>query len=256
MTSLAETQRRFAAAIDAGGPEGEAGFADLLASTPRIGARERIGIYRRNSRGARQKPLASIFRVCREVVGDACFRGLAGRYVCEYPALGGDLNQLGETFPDLLAGIVATDPAFAEMPYLPDLARLEWLWNAAYYAPADPSFDVVAFAQAARSDSPGDIRLRLSSSARLLGCDYPVSSIWQRHRDDEPARDLPQGDGDQLLIWRPETRPLVESVSPERFELLAAIAEGDTLERLATAGRDLGVLGELVTDGLIVGIER
>ena len=111
MLSLRERQTRFAAALLEGG--GDAG--------------ERIAIYRntvcRNYRNA----LGATFAVVKQLVGAPFFNAAVDAYALAVPSTGGDLNVYGSDFPDFLASY----PHARGLPYLADVARLEWAVDAA-----------------------------------------------------------------------------------------------------------------------------
>lgn len=243
MTSLTDTQRLFTAAIDA--TVDPPAFTRLL--TPAAGptSAERIAIYRNNTLGGRARALSNVHPVCAMILGERCFGSLARRYAAERPSTDADLNLHGADFSHWLAPLTQPGGKLEGLPYLPDLARLEWLWHAVYYAPDDSPFDVRGFAAAASQD-PAGIRFALAASLRLLRSDYPIHGIWQAHRAGEAPGEFPLGDGDHLVIWRPESRGEVTAVDQPVFALLEAMVAGHTLTELEAQGHSVEVLPDLI----------
>jgi len=86
-------------------------------------ARKRLAIYRANIAANATGALAAIYPIVRTLVGAEFFAGLTQAYCAAHPSASGDLNELGAHLADFL-------PMFApaqSLPYLPDVARLEWL---------------------------------------------------------------------------------------------------------------------------------
>ena len=254
MTDLPDLQRLFAACLDGVADTGQAtAFYGLVAAGGELTAEARAAVYRGSSREARLNTLEVVYPVCRSILGERCFRGLASAYLDETPSMRGDLNLYGDAFPALLQRQVQAVDALAGYHYFPDLARLEWHWHAVYYAPADPPFDMHAFARASAGEGARTIRFRLAIDLRLLASCYPVYEIWRRHREGEGTGPVPLGEGARLVIRRDGYAPLAETVASGLFDLLAAIAGGHSLGELANGGLDLEPLPGLIASGWIAG---
>ncbi|MBK1705518.1 DNA-binding domain-containing protein [Halochromatium glycolicum] len=267
--SLAEIQRRLAAAID--DPAAAEHLAPwLAASAPgpqqaSPSALERVAIYRDSSRRARERTLEAIYPVCRQILGPRCFARLAADYIDAFASRQGNLNRYGAAFAYHLAAVQSHQPALATLAYLPDLARLEWHWHAIYYAADAPPLDAAALAQLARPEQAARVRLRLSSALRRLASAYPIAAIWLRHREGAGIVHIAAGDGDRLVIHRRDGRPQVTPVTPAVFKLLAALGRpstqaatlrstwSPTLGELAAAGYDLTPLPDCIAAGWISG---
>jgi len=111
---LAELQREFARELLAGGP--------------------RLRVHRETTLAALAGALAATYPVCARLVGDEFFRAAARRFAREVPSRSPDLCDYGAELADWLA---AFEPAQA-LPYLPDVARLEWALHRARHALSEP----------------------------------------------------------------------------------------------------------------------
>jgi len=208
MPSLLEMQSRFAAALIArAGPPG-------------------MAVYRSNVFGNWAQALAGAYPIVRKIVGKEFFEGLAREYARAHPSASGDLNEYG----DELAGFVASFPHTLDLPYLPDVARMEWLAHRAYYAEDAAPFSLGGL--------DGSSRLRLTPPCALLASDWPLARIWTVHQDDyegEIAVDLTAGP-DRILVHRPRWRAQVRSLAPGDYRFLEAASQRRTLgEALETA---------------------
>src|SRR5262245_44301191 len=102
--SLHELQRRFAASL-----------VDTDTDPPTAVYRNTVAANYRNHLGA-------TYAVVRELTGTAFFNAAVDAFTISNPSTGGDLNVYGKEFADFLA----TYPYARDLPYLPDVARLEW----------------------------------------------------------------------------------------------------------------------------------
>lgn len=254
MTDLSRVQRLFTSAIDnVTDPVETARLHHLLATGAGLGPDRRVAVYRDCSRRARQRALEAIYPVCRQVLGDRYFVGLTASYITAYPSKSGDLNVYGADFPEHMQAQCRTREASGGLPYIVDLARLEWHWHAVYYAPNDPAFDSAGFAAIAAAGRVEQTRFRLSAALRLLASDYPIGEVWRRHREGSDTSAVAMGNGDRLVILRIGFRPVVESAQPDIFELLSAISCGETLSALAANGLAVEQIPRLIETRWIVG---
>ncbi len=219
MPSLADLQTAFAAAV-----LGESSEAVEITRTVRgsgLAPTQRVQVYR-NAVWVRLKDaLADIYPVLRRLVGDACFDGVAAELIRRYPPRVGYLNPFGEQ----MAGIVAGLPVLAGLPYLPDVARLEWAWHQAFHAAGAPGLPAQAFADVPVEQQHA-IGLRLQPGASLLSSSYPIGRIFEVNQPDYQGDDtvsLDQG-GEFLLIIRRGFNVRVEPLSAGEYALLAALA--------------------------------
>jgi len=213
LLSLRERQSGFASALRAGDAEGG----------------DRIAIYRNSVRANYRKALGATYRVVSQLVGEPFFHAAVDAYVRAAPSTGGDLNVYGETFADFLA----TYPHAKDLPYLPDVARLEWaIDEAGRAADADGTpeaiLDALATIPAERITTLG---FALDPSCRLLTSTYPVLRIWQVHQpgfagDMAVAFDAAT---DRLIVRREAGVLSILRLSPGDFALLRALAGGGDL---------------------------
>ncbi|MDN4052550.1 DUF692 family protein [Massilia sp. YIM B02763] len=140
----------------------------------------RLGIYRGNLAANWRRALANAYPVLRRLVGEDFFAGLARVYGRAHPSADPDLNRFGAMLPAFLEAFA---PA-ADYPYLPDVARLEWLVHEAWYAPdadthAAPAVDGLDPVRFEAS------RARLHPALRLHASPWATPAVWLAHRDGE-----------------------------------------------------------------------
>jgi hypothetical protein len=226
MPSLRELQLRFAAAL-AGDP---AAVAALTAPSPADAGRaqSRLAIYRANGRANYRNALAATYPVVRRLPGAAFFDAAVDAFVADEPPGGGDLNVYGSRFDVFLERYA---PA-ANLPYLPDVARLEWAIdeaNRAADAPRVPEAVLAALSLVAPARLPL-VRLALDPSCRLVVSRFPVFRIWRANQPDRAGDErisLDEG-GDALLVRRDPTGIVTQTLSAGEHAWLDALARRTT----------------------------
>jgi hypothetical protein len=223
MSELSAIQSGFAAAL---APGGKVGGAAALFRGDAAGVSRRLGIYRGNAQANAVKALGAVYPVLAQIVGTEFFEGLARAYAKSFPSASGDLNEYGEAFGEFLAGF---EPA-QELPYLPDVARLEWRAHKAHYATDHLHLDPARLAQIAEDDYAA-LRLVLHPACALLQSPWPLARIWEVHQADfsgEFEVDLDAGPS-CALVYRPELRVCVTELSPGEQAFMAGASRGETL---------------------------
>ena len=137
----------------------------------------RMAIYRANMVAAANKALSGAYPVVRQVVGAEFFNGLAREYQRATPSTSGDLTSFGAHFDAFLAAFEHVQ----DMPWLPDLARLEWAAHLAYGAADAPGWDIAALA-AIPPDRQDAIRFRWSPGLAVVRSGFPVVRVWTIHQ--------------------------------------------------------------------------
>ncbi len=233
MPSLPEMQEAFAAAL---ARVIDPGAATALFRGPPDLVPSRLAIYRGNIRGNCAQTLRSAYPIAGKIVGEEFFEAVAREYERAYPSTSADLNRYGGRLAEFLEGF----PHTADLPYLPDVARMEWLAHRAYYARDAVPFDGTSLA-AVSPEGHSRLRLRLAPACALLESAWPLGRIWDIHQDDYDGAfevDLRSGP-DRILVYRPRWRARVLSLSCGDFRFLQWSARGDMLgDALEAASAD------------------
>ena len=128
------------------------------------------------SRWSRRWP--TTFPVVRQLVGDAFFRAMAGAFVRQSPPVSPVLAWLRRCLCRLR---VAAFPPAAGVPYLADVARLEYDRVVAFHA-TDAEPVPVAEIAACLNDAAAlpALRLQLHPSLRVIDSPFAIASLWGR----------------------------------------------------------------------------
>jgi hypothetical protein len=216
----------------------------------------RFAVYRNNVYASLVDLLAARFRVTARLVGEEFFRAMARVYVQEDPPRSPVLLQYGASFSNFIAGF----PPAAPVPYLADVARLEWARHVAYHAADAEALSLEAL-QAAL-EGVEEATLTLHPSLSVVQSAYPVVTIWQlamQEGENEPARLPPNGE--DVLVTRPRMAVEVRRLPKGSADFVLALQRGANLHDAAVAALaaapevDLEAnLAGLMVSGVIVGI--
>lgn len=231
MTSLAERQNDFASALL---DPGQAIPGRLLVPRGAV-VEERFGIYRNNVAVGLIEALRSTFPVVSRLVGEEFFSAMALVHASGSPPSSPVLLAYGADFP---AFVEAFEPARA-LPYLADVARLEWLWLQSYHS-ADAAPLTIEDLHRIPVEQWPDLRLQLHPAVRLARFGRSVLGIWRAHQDDDEPGSIELDDGpEQIVITRPALRVQMAAVSPAVLSLLERIEIGGTLAEAVAAALDV-----------------
>ncbi len=186
-----------------------------------IAPERRMAVYRNNTQTGLSQALRDTYPVVYRLVGAGFFDRLARAYIGKYPPAAACLLEFGANFAELIAGFAAT----ASLPYLADVARLEWLHHRAYHAAESPAPTLTALHDFGPIDC-GELTAKLHPSAGLLESDYPLLPIWLSNQADylgDPHVNLDAG-GCRLLVFRPQWEVEIRPLALAEYRCLAALA--------------------------------
>lgn len=195
----------------------------------------RFAVYRNNVIVSLVDALADTFAVTQDLVGEAFFRAMARVFAYTNPPTSRLLVFYGETFPEFIERF----PPAASLPYLADVARLEFLRVRAYHA-ADVapvrSEDIVAVL--ADEDKLPDLGLALHPSLAVLDSAGAVVSLWAVHQGVGDLATLVPDVPETALVVRDGLDVEVMSIPRASGVFIKALKRGATLgDAMALAQR-------------------
>lgn len=200
MSDLADFQRAFADALMADGQ-----------AAPPFRA-QAFAVYRNTSARGAVEALRAAYPTVDMLVGEEMFTQVALDYRREQPPAGPVLSDYGACF----AAFLATQPWTCELPYLADVARLDWLWL--------ESFLAVGAAASPQAFS-GETRITLHPATRFAWLPTPAMTIWLAHRDPWEVAELdPDWIEEGALFTRPGLSVRAELIDAAFHHLLIACA--------------------------------
>jgi len=173
MSGLSDDLTDFSGAI----MRGKEPSARINASYANYSAGIAIEVYRNNYIGNLHDALAGAYPVIEQLVGKDFFRLLTRQFIAQHPSRSGNLHRYGEQMADFVA---VFGPAQG-LPYLSDVAALEWACHQAYFADDAATLDIVRLGQISPEQYP-DLILHTHPACHVVRSAYPVASIWHAHQ--------------------------------------------------------------------------
>lgn len=200
---------------------------------------QRLDIHRNNVRLGLTEALGQTFLVTRAVVGDEFFSAVARAFLTAHPPRSGSLLHLGGELAEFLAGYPGVA---AHVPYVPDLARLEWARHEVLHGP-----DAVPVAPedlSALTPEQADACVPVLHPAhRVVRAEWAVDQIWAAHQTaaEPDAIELEDRRAD-ILVIRPRAVVDVVLLPPGGADFLEAVTRGAPFARAAAAAPDLDLV--------------
>ena len=195
---------------------------------------QRLSIYRNNTYGSLINVLQAAYPVVCRLVGERFFRYAARGFVAGSPPTAPRLSAYGGGLGDYLAGF---EPA-RSVPYLADVARLEWARHEAYFAADAVPIAPVAL-QAVAPERYAGLRFDLHPSVRLVSSPFAVLSIWRANQPENETvpRVDPRAGGERAMAIRPNVQVELVPLAVGDWTLVCELATGASLEEaVAVAG--------------------
>ena len=188
-----------------------------------------LAVYRRTVQGSLVNALAAAFPVTRRIMGGKAFAEIARAFVLKHPPQRPQLSAYGDALPTALTN--------HELPYLADVARLEWAHTESYFAADAPVLDFTALAHQP-AGAMAELRLTLHPATRVLPSRFPTQRIWDvNQQGDVPVVDMSVSEC--VLVTRKDHQVTSRVIAPENAAFLHKIAEGKPLGEAAEGLSDL-----------------
>jgi hypothetical protein len=208
----------------------QAAFAAQLSGAPETGEK-RLAIHRHHIASSLARVLATTFPTVQTLVGADFFRQAAQAFVTGELPTQPVLAEYGAGFPEF----VETYAPAAGLPYLADMARLDWALNVAFHSPRRPCLsaaDLSVVPPELLATSP----MLLAPGTALVRSRYPIDLIWaasQPGASDE-KQDIGRGPACVLVLRRPDDAGFL-GLSLGEATFVAGLKEGQTVEKAAGA---------------------
>lgn len=215
--ALSEFQDNFAHALYGGEP--------MILAT--VTGQPGFQVYRNSVIKAASDALLANFPTVERLVGREWLRAAAAIYVHQAPPTDARLIFYGETFADFLDDF----PPARDLPYLGNVARLDYDWNCVHGAEDETAINLGFFASL-DPDELGQSRLKPMASSRWRWvANQPAYSIWRINRE---AGEMPEEldwSGEGALLSRINGQVHWQSLSRGGCAFLDACTAGLALEQ-------------------------
>jgi len=211
---------------------------------------QRFAIHRNNTLVRLVDALGDTYPVVQTLVGESFFRALGREFVRQHPPASPVLTLYGAEFTRFVRG----HEAAAALPYLGDVAELEWLRQACLHAANARPLSVETLATCAQD--PGRLattRWHLHPSVGILQSRHPVVSLWTAHQHAGAEaivyalQAIDHSRGESALVIRADWDVLVLPVSAPEAMFVAGLVAGRTIPEAAADAQAHAVSLDLPT---------
>ncbi len=238
--SLAELQGAVAARIlgrDAPGVE------DWVRVPDGVDVATRLAVYTQGYAARVSEALREAFPAVAYILGGASFASLAARYAREVPAGLRNLNHVGAALPAFLAD----DRLSRDLPFLSDLARLEWAVVECFHGELREPFDV-ASCSAWDMDDWANARVALQASTAIVRSAWPLRELRDARNSERSAIDVDLVERpDCVLVYRSGFEVVTESIGETEASALVCLRAGQRLGEVAAALDRSGAESDVVS---------
>jgi len=198
---------------------------------------ESVRIYSNNYYLSLTEALKITYPTLIKLVGDDFFKYLARKFIEQYPHDSGDLTMFGKE----LDKFITNSADCAKLPYLADVARLEWALEMSYHALDIKSQQLEPLYSLQEKDY-GKLKFTLSPGVYIIKSKYPIFDIWQF--DGKSELDLDQT-GQNVLVWKQDFEVMAEIIDDNLIEFLQNLKIAKNLEQAFTGLDNFDLSGNL-----------
>lgn len=221
MPTLHEVQRAMRAGLIDRDVDG------IAAMLPQPSGVARLDVYRNTIFFGLTRALRLAFPAVAKLVGEEFFEGAAQTFAAGHPPRAACLDLYGDRFPEFLGSFAPAQ----SVPYLADVARLEWAVSRALHAPDAPPLDLATLATLPPEAQEG-LRVTPHPSLSVLQTTYPADAIWSAVLEGSDRRlaslDLATGPA-FLVVERLHERTSITRMGEAEWHFLRALSVGTPL---------------------------
>ena len=142
-----------------------------------LSAEQRIGIYRGSVHGILTQALEQTFPVCKMLLGEKFFNAMCDVFIDQHPPSSPFFADFGAT----LASFLDTFEPAKPVPFVADMARLEWLRKQAWQTKLEPASDFTQLMETPEADY-ATLTFSLNPSLQLFQSNYRIDLLWNAHQ--------------------------------------------------------------------------
>jgi hypothetical protein len=226
--SLSELQRGVTARILGRDEPGVHRWIDVPAG---VDTALRLAVYTGGYRARVMESLREAYPAAVNILGDGSFAALVERYAEQIPAELRNLNSVGAALPAFLS----SDRLGRDLPFLPDLARLEWAVLECFHSEVADPFDASRCADWSDDDWAG-ARIGLQPGMALLRSAWPLRELRESRHLDRSAIDIDLANRpDRVLVYRAGFEVVAESVDEHEAAAIERLRAGQPLGEVTAA---------------------
>lgn len=151
----------------------------LVKKTKPMSNEDRLNIYHNSITSIFINTLKSTYPVCQKIVGREFFSAMSFQYVQKTESHSPDLNDYGHNYPQFIAEFEHAQA----LPYLSDVAQLEWYWHRLSLSTPSQRINLQPIAQL-NEQQLAQVIFHPPKDAFLFNSNYPIHEIWHANSAD------------------------------------------------------------------------
>lgn len=189
----------------------------------------RLSIYSNNTLLGLTDTLENIYPVIKKIVGRKFFTMMSKDFIKTYHQNSGNRNKFGRELSAFLEDYAPS----VSLPYLPDIAALEWSYFQSAIAEDAQTLNFESLSQNIASNP--DYILSVHDSVHILEQKYNALEIWQAHQHEPIEAVELKSDVHTLQVWRDTDHTiLMRKISPALKALIKQCQENKTFAEAIT----------------------
>jgi hypothetical protein len=226
--SLAEIQRSMAARILGREDPSVHRWIEVPAG---VDAALRLAVHTQGYPARVMESLREAFPATANILGEGSFAALVERYAEQIPAELRNLNCVGAVLPAFLS----SDRLERDLPFLPDLARLEWAVLECFHSEVADPFDASCCTGWSDDEWMG-ARIGFQPGMALVRSAWPLRELRESRHLDRSAIDIDLVDRpDRVLVYRAGFEVVAESVDEHEAAAIEHLRAGQRLGEVTAA---------------------
>lgn len=162
------------------------------------------------------------------VAGDGTFNRAAREFLIKYPSRYKSVDEVGSELPLFLK----IHPLSKKIPYLPDLAALDWAAHRSFYADDTQPLDPRKL-QNIPENAWKNASFEFDPSVRLMTLEWPLVALWRADGKwaARQLRALKKKKTPAIVFRTPDKFVRVRPLEPAQFKLLMKLGKGQSFQK-------------------------
>jgi len=220
-----------------------------------LSAEQRFGIYKGSVHGILTQALGTMYPVCKALVGDEFFDNMCDLFVNDYPPKTTYFAEYGSN----LAIFLSTFEHVKDIPYIVDMAKLEWARQLVWHSKDTETANFSALSELS-DEQQSKLVFQLAKNMHLVESEFRIDELWFAHQPDSDIKleDIDLNQAVKLIVRKGQGLLKISLMSEDEndshfWDFLKAVSLGHNLEDLAEQfGETLGThLNQGIEGGLI-----
>ncbi len=195
---------------------------------------ERMDVYAEGYLARVMEALAEVYETIYHLLGRDAFIELSESYIHAHPSHSYNLNFIG----DHMTEYIQETPVIKKLPFLSDLASLEWSVAKAFHATNEDVFDPRSLEGLAEEDWD-QLKINFQPSVTVISSSWPILDIWKARKTPLKEIDIDLIDRPQtVLVYRRGLEVVCQMIDPSQAKLIRSLIDKRSL------GESCAVLAE------------